>query len=204
MAGGGFAQLPDGSVIVALSLPLPRSAAPSHAARSDRWASDTAQAVVHVATTHGAQASVWPWRRHAPVADPWEPERRRWSAHADEAHTVRAASPRTGAVGAVGAVDARGGGNGEEPRVRVLVHSSNRPRALTRLRNLGLRAVYLRGNAEPPTPDEITAVLHHPEGLVWRGTPGDDTDAWHPIGTLLRHHPRAASTRPAKSSPPGV
>lgn len=36
--------------------------------------------------------------------------------------------------------------------VRVLVHAANRARALTRLRNLGLRAIYLRGNAEPPRP----------------------------------------------------
>ncbi|MGW1110380.1 hypothetical protein ACWD44_04560, partial [Streptomyces albidoflavus] len=44
-----------------------------------------------------------------------------------------------------------GGGRGEQ-RVRVLVHAKNRARALTRLRNLGLRAVYLRGNGAPPTP----------------------------------------------------
>ncbi|MFF2655361.1 hypothetical protein [Streptomyces sp. NPDC058045] len=98
--------------------------------------------------------------------------------------------------------------------VRVLVHARNRARALTRLRNLGLRAVYLRGNAEPPTPDEVTAVLHHPDGLIWRaaqqpphrdvhprpylvsqrrpGTqpaPQPSTDSqpelWHPIRTLL-------------------
>ncbi|WP_318203296.1 hypothetical protein [Streptomyces sp. SCL15-4] len=75
-------------------------------------------------------------------------------------------------------------------RVRVLVHAANRARALTRLRNLGLRAVYLRGNAEPPTPDEITAVLHHPDGLVWRTAPTADgvpaTELWHPIRALLR------------------
>nr|WP_107401995.1 hypothetical protein [Streptomyces oceani] len=115
-----------------------------------------------------------------------EPERHRWSAHADEPHTVRAAS--TGGA-------ARAGADGRvEPRVRVLVHSANRARALTRLRNLGLRAVYLRGNAEPPTPDEITAVLHHPEGLVWRASPGDDTESWHPIAALLRHRPRSRRT----------
>ncbi|MEU1312921.1 hypothetical protein ABZ419_29060 [Streptomyces cinnamoneus] len=71
-------------------------------------------------------------------------------------------------------------------RVRVLVHAVNRQRALTRLRNLGLRAVYLRGNTEPPTPDEITAVLHHPDGVVWRSVPDDDTESWHPIARLLR------------------
>ncbi|TWV41304.1 hypothetical protein FRZ03_21175 [Streptomyces misionensis] len=75
--------------------------------------------------------------------------------------------------------------------VRVLVHARNRARALTRLRNLGLRAVYLRGNTAPPTPDEITAVLHHPDGLIWRTTPapGDNgvmTELWHPIRALLR------------------
>ncbi|MEV5311706.1 MULTISPECIES: hypothetical protein [unclassified Streptomyces] len=73
--------------------------------------------------------------------------------------------------------------------VRVLVHAQNRARALTRLRNLGLRAVYLRGNAAPPSPDEITAVLHHPDGLIWRTAPGNDVaimELWHPIRALLR------------------
>ncbi|MFE2939081.1 hypothetical protein ACFXKG_08480 [Streptomyces sp. NPDC059255] len=73
--------------------------------------------------------------------------------------------------------------------VRVLVHAANRARALTRLRNLGLPAVYLRGNAEPPTPDEITAVLHHPDGLLWRTTPdapGTADQLWRPIRALLR------------------
>jgi hypothetical protein len=72
--------------------------------------------------------------------------------------------------------------------VRVLVHAGNRARALTRLRNLGLRAVYLRGNAEPPSPDEVTAVLHHPDGLLWRATPECPADLeglWQPIRTLL-------------------
>jgi len=77
--------------------------------------------------------------------------------------------------------------------VRVLVLARNRARALTRLRNLGLRAVYLRGNAEPPTPDEITAVLHHPDGLIWRTAPDSAVsgpelaqELWHPIRALLR------------------
>ncbi|MEW2293442.1 hypothetical protein ABZ719_12130 [Streptomyces sp. NPDC006743] len=78
--------------------------------------------------------------------------------------------------------------------VRVLVHAHNRARALTRLRNLGLRAVYLRGNTAPPSPDEITAVLHHPDGLVWRtspdnavgGAPVGPPELWHPIRALLR------------------
>jgi hypothetical protein len=103
--------------------------------------------------------------------------------------------------------------------VRVLVHARNRARALTRLRNLGLRAVYLRGNAAPPTPDEVTAVLHHPDGLLWRSAPdtphgpgpADTTDTtdttdnavvrpattgqvpaqelWHPIRALLGPRP---------------
>ncbi|MCZ7414484.1 MULTISPECIES: hypothetical protein [unclassified Streptomyces] len=73
-------------------------------------------------------------------------------------------------------------------RIRVLVRASNRARALTRLRNLGLRAVYLRGNAQPPTPDEVTAVLHHPDGLVWREEPAPCTAAafWQPARALLR------------------
>jgi hypothetical protein len=57
-----------------------------------------------------------------------------------------------------------------------------------------MRAVYLRGNGSPPTPDEITAVLHHPDGLIWRTAPdnGDPVgpdlvqELWHPIRALLR------------------
>ncbi|AIA03849.1 hypothetical protein ACFU90_32865 [Streptomyces noursei] len=79
-------------------------------------------------------------------------------------------------------------------RIRVLVHAVNRQRALTRLRNLGLRAVYLRGNTAPPTPDEITAVLHHPDGLVWREAPDDDTESWHPIRALLRQEAARTAT----------
>ncbi|MBT2508148.1 hypothetical protein J7I98_20100 [Streptomyces sp. ISL-98] len=75
---------------------------------------------------------------------------------------------------------------GDDGKVRVLVHSANRARALTRLRNLGLRAVYLRGNAHPPTLDEITAVLHHPDGLLWRAAPQTTSELWHPIRALLR------------------
>ncbi|MEV7414269.1 hypothetical protein [Streptomyces sp. NPDC089919] len=84
-----------------------------------------------------------------------------------------------------------GGPAAECGSVRVLVHAVNRARALTRLRNLGMRAVYLRGNAEPPTPDEVTAVLHHPDGLLWRRAaavppPGAAQELWHPIRALLR------------------
>ncbi|GAA2713842.1 MULTISPECIES: hypothetical protein [Streptomyces] len=111
MAGGGFVRLPDGSVVVALSLAAP----------------------------------------HAGSAPP-------------------------------------------DGRVRVLVRAPNRARALTRLRNLGLRAVYLRGNTEPPTPDEVTAVLHHPDGLLWRSLPHGRTESWHPIGSLLR--PARSADRP--------
>src|SRR5882757_3383045 len=87
------------------------------------------------------------------------------------------------------------GAYGSGGGVRVLVLARNRARALTRLRNLGMRAVYLRGNAQPPTPDEITAVLHHPDGLIWRTAPVPDNgvavaasigpervqELWHPI-----------------------
>ncbi|WP_199783480.1 hypothetical protein, partial [Streptomyces sp. SA3_actF] len=78
------------------------------------------------------------------------------------------------------------GRSADDASVRVLVRAKNRSRALTRLRNLGLRAVYLRGNTAPPTPDEITAVLHHPEGLLWRAAPDDPYELWHPIAALLR------------------
>ncbi len=100
--------------------------------------------------------------------------------------------------------------------VRVLVHAVNRARALTRLRNLGLRAVYLRGNDQPPTPDEVTAVLHHPDGLLWRAAPPADPSAlpgglgrqaagpvsscqelWHPIRALLGPSGYAGPARPA-------
>ncbi|MFD3697201.1 hypothetical protein ACFWUZ_13795 [Streptomyces sp. NPDC058646] len=75
--------------------------------------------------------------------------------------------------------------DGDSGNVRVLVHAANRARALTRLRNLGMRAVYLRGNAQPPTPDEVTAVLHHPDGLLWRCAPDRAQELWHPIRALL-------------------
>lgn len=163
MARGGFVQVPDGSVVVALTLPLPLPV---------RRAGSGTQS--HEAAVRGPAAG--DRARHTRVGGPfdggWEPDRRRWSAHADEPHTVRAADPRSG---------------GDEPRVRVLVHAGNRARALTRLRNLGMRSVYLRGNTEPPTADEITAVLHHPDGLVWRAIPEDDREPWQPIGALL--HP---------------
>ncbi|RPK56624.1 hypothetical protein [Streptomyces sp. ADI95-17] len=87
------------------------------------------------------------------------------------------------------------GGPGSGTPVRVLVHAANRARALTRLRNAGLRAVYLRGNTEPPTPDEITAVLHHPDGLLWRARPERAQELWHPIRALLR--PAIPVRRPA-------
>nr|WP_236073935.1 hypothetical protein [Streptomyces tardus] len=79
-----------------------------------------------------------------------------------------------------------GPGGDSGGQVRVLVHAVNRPRALTRLRNLGLRAVYLRGNTDPPTPDEVTAVLHHPEGLLWRSSTRRGQASWQPIAALLR------------------
>lgn len=70
--------------------------------------------------------------------------------------------------------------------VRVVVHALSRQRALTRLSNLGFRGVRLTGNAEPPTPDETTAVLHHPDGLIWRDHPARTSDPWHPISALNR------------------
>ncbi|SDO04402.1 hypothetical protein [Actinacidiphila guanduensis] len=70
--------------------------------------------------------------------------------------------------------------------VRVVVHAVNRQRALTRLRNLGFRGARLAGNAHPPTPDEVTAVLHHPDGLIWRDHEAAAAAPWHPISTLNR------------------
>ncbi|WP_313750673.1 hypothetical protein [Streptomyces parvus] len=108
-----------------------------------------------------------------------------------------------------------GTGAGPGAPVRVLVHAVNRARALTRLRNLGLRAVYLRGNDQPPTPDEVTAVLHHPDGLLWRAAPqaepaarpggpgrqasapGSCQELWHPIRALLGPGGYAGPARPA-------
>ncbi|MDJ0344384.1 hypothetical protein QMK19_29905 [Streptomyces sp. H10-C2] len=70
---------------------------------------------------------------------------------------------------------------GAEDSVRVIVHAQNRQRALTRLRNLGFRAPRLSGNTEPPTPDEVTAVLHHPDGLLWRPAASGEGELWHPF-----------------------
>ncbi|MFX4293385.1 hypothetical protein [Streptomyces bohaiensis] len=83
----------------------------------------------------------------------------------------------------------RPGGPG---RVRVLVHAQNRARALTRLRNHGLRSVYLRGNGAPPSPDEVTAVLHHPEGVLWRADPECPVERWRPMGALARRRLHSA------------
>ncbi|MFG3406054.1 hypothetical protein [Streptomyces sp. NPDC048142] len=126
--------------------------------------------------------------------------------------TVVVALTLTGPAGGTGS---RSGSAGTGPGapVRVLVHAANRARALTRLRNLGLRAVYLRGNDRPPTPDEITAVLHHPDGLLWRAAPQAEAagpsgglapqspqlcqELWHPIRALLGPAGYAGPARPA-------
>jgi|GEM_PF-1906610 hypothetical protein len=94
-----------------------------------------------------------------------------------------------------------------EVLVRVVVHAANRQRALTRLSNLGFRGARLTGNAEPPTPDEVTAVLHHPDGLIWRDYEAPHTDPWHPKSALDRfarrrlqaagHAPAHPANRPA-------
>lgn len=76
--------------------------------------------------------------------------------------------------------------NSPERTLRVVVHALNRQRALTRLSNLGFRGARMSGNGEPPTPDEVTAVLHHPDGLVWRDYHARGAEPWHPISTLNR------------------
>jgi hypothetical protein len=68
--------------------------------------------------------------------------------------------------------------------IRVIVLSANRQRAFTRLRNLGFRGVRLVGNAEPPTADEVRAVLHHPDGLVWRDAAATDAVGWQAFTAL--------------------
>lgn len=72
----------------------------------------------------------------------------------------------------------------------MIVLAVNRQRALTRLRNLGFRGARLNGNAEPPTADETTAVLHHPDALVWRLTGAAPAAPWQPIAALLRRSSR--------------
>jgi hypothetical protein len=81
----------------------------------------------------------------------------------------------------------RPAGCGEE--IRVIVLAVNRQRALTRLRNLGFRGARLSGNAEPPTPDETTAVLHHPDALIWRPAEAAPAAPWQPIAALLGQPP---------------
>jgi len=84
-----------------------------------------------------------------------------------------------------------GVGLAEGPDIRFIVHAHNRQRALTRLRNLGFRGARLSGNSEPPDPDEITAVLHHPDGLIWRPAAAAATVPWQPITALLRERQAA-------------
>ena len=147
MAHGGFCKLPNGTVVVALTLPAPAAAA-AVAAKSPRGAAPDASMAK---TATGSRAATQ---------------------------------------------------SGDCGTVRVLVHAVNRARALTRLRNLGLRAVYLRGNAHPPTPDEITAVLHHPDGLIWRTAPLRADELWHPIRSLFPRQDQAA--RPGTGAQAGV
>ncbi|GHH76527.1 hypothetical protein GCM10018793_22420 [Streptomyces sulfonofaciens] len=107
---------------------------------------------------------------------------------AEAAKAPGAAAYHDGAPGSAATGATPPGGStpgGERGTVRVLVHAANRSRALTRLRNLGLRSVYLRGNSHPPTPDEVTAVLHHPDGLIWRTAPLRPNELWHPIKALF-------------------
>lgn len=79
-----------------------------------------------------------------------------------------------------------GGSPGGPQRLRVLVHAANRQRALTRLRNAGFRGARLAGNTAPPTYDEVNAVLHHPDGLVWRPRADGECQPWRPISALRR------------------
>jgi hypothetical protein len=149
MAQGGFCKLPNGTVVVALTLPAPAAAVAASSL---------------VAVPDG---------------------------------TAKTAAAR-------GAAGSAGPGSGGPGTVRVLVHAVNRARALTRLRNLGLRAVYLRGNSHPPTPDEITAVLHHPDGLIWRTAPLRPDELWHPIRSLFAGRQGTARPEPGVPGATGV
>jgi hypothetical protein len=86
--------------------------------------------------------------------------------------------PRPGGAPASGSAS----GSGED--IRVIVLAANRQRALTRLRNLGFRSVRLSGNAHPPTADEVRAVLHHPDGLVWRDVAAGESVGWQSFSAL--------------------
>ncbi|KRV47723.1 hypothetical protein AQ490_04895 [Wenjunlia vitaminophila] len=70
--------------------------------------------------------------------------------------------------------------------LRVIAHAASRQRALTRVRNLGFHGVQLRGNSAPPNPDEVSAVLYHPQGLLWRPAYAGQDELWRPIGALFR------------------
>ncbi|WP_371579942.1 hypothetical protein [Streptomyces sp. NBC_01314] len=159
MAAGGFCNLPDGNVVVALNLP----GTPARGAESMLPVAGSGDVVGAVT---GAATAVGP-------------------GSAAPAVSGAAFGVPSGAMSDVPAGAVPGDG-----AVRVLVLAANRARALTRLRNLGIRAIYLRGNAAPPTPDEITAVLHHPDGLIWRGSlacpAATAPELWHPIRALLR------------------
>ena len=100
------------------------------------------------------------------------------------------------------ATGAEGAAPGETGAIRVLVHAVNRQRALTRVRNLGFRAVRLSGNTEPPSPDEISAVLHHPDGLVWRPHHADaPAGPWQPLSALRRTFASGGSAGPTPRGP---
>ncbi|TQE15235.1 hypothetical protein Sipo8835_46505 [Streptomyces ipomoeae] len=191
MAAGGFCKLPDGNVVVALNLP----------GRTTRGV-DAARPVAAPSAASGAVPGALGAPRSSEVSGV--------PGGLSRAGTVPAASGSPGLPGVPGAAQVSGvpgasrapgvpevpGAQGAAPDegfVRVLVLAANRARALTRLRNLGLRAIYLRGNAAPPTPDEITAVLHHPDGLIWRTSPPSSAstapELWHPIRALLRKPP---------------
>ncbi|KFF96305.1 hypothetical protein IQ62_37070 [Streptomyces scabiei] len=168
MAAGGFCKLPDGNVVVALNLP-------GTPARGAGGVLPVPGSPGVVGTVAGAGTAV---------------------AGGALSGAVSAAPVVSGTVFGVPAGAMSGVPAGAVPgdgAVRVLVLAANRARALTRLRNLGMRAIYLRGNAAPPTPDEITAVLHHPDGLIWRTSPvcpaATTPELWHPIRALLRRPP---------------
>jgi hypothetical protein len=179
MAAGGFCKLPDGNVVVALN--LPGATATGTGSALSGAGSGGAAGALPGPVAGGASGALPATVGALPVS---------WAGTATGAPAVSGAPKAVFGAPAGSMVGVPAGAVPGDGSVRVLVLAANRARALTRLRNLGMRAIYLRGNAAPPTLDEITAVLHHPDGLIWRTSPAcpasTTPELWHPIKALLR------------------
>ncbi|GHJ36538.1 hypothetical protein Sm713_21470 [Streptomyces sp. TS71-3] len=197
MARGGFCTLPDGTVVVALTLPRPGAAAgaaPRGAAQRETERDAPG--------APGAQVGAAAPPRNVTQRDGSGRDAAEAAAPADATAGGGENTARTARVEERTACGDERTARVDDGTVRVVVHAVNRSRALTRLRNFGLRSVYLRGNSHPPTPDEVTAVLHHPDGLIWRAAPPLPTELWHPIRALFaRTEPGAPDAAGAPGTP---